>query len=166
MFNGHRRSSRIHTFVLRHFGFIFGALLIFTGLFGHFGQKGIEINGVQRPLSILEMFVLLTIGLALVYVGVRIRKVVYRVGLNEDGIEILGRSRGEFIMWSQVESISRMPFTMPPVYKVISGGLVGKFWFTTNVEVVQGEMGGMTIGMRDYSEMGRIISRKKKEFRI
>lgn len=85
-----------------------------------------------------------------------------RVELRNDLIKITQRNKTIEMSWLDVESITMIQFVQPPLYRLKLKNVDGYLLFNTS-SVAFMSINGFT---KDFSEMAKLITKKKRELGI
>lgn len=136
-------------------------VLILGAIVSWVSPELITVNGEPgtRDLLMTAIFGLLGILAFLVFLVVRNKFVVVEMGNQTIKNKTNGQDKS--ISWLDVEEVKLIQFLYPPLYKLKVKGEDNTIWFNTEPNYIS--ISGF---VRDTSEMGRLISKKKRELEI
>lgn len=153
-------SSSTHTFALRNAPIIFGILFITTGFLGYFQEDSVEINGELTSFGISGLIIFEILGFGLIVLWNRIKDKVVHVKLDYEKVTILSTDPNLKIKWTDVKSLNRIRFLVPPAYQIkLRDGAT--FIFVSNPAYID-----FGFGIFDFSRIGEFVKKKKREFNI
>lgn len=153
-------SSSTYTFALRNAPIIFGILFITTGFLGYFQEDSVEINGKLTSFGISGLIIFEILGFGLIVLWNRIKDMVVHVKLDFEKVSILSDDSNREIKWTDVKSLNRIRFLVPPAYQIkLRDG--GTFIFVSNPAYID-----FGFGIFDFSRIGKFVKKKKREFNI
>ncbi len=154
-------SNNLYHHFLKYLFFGLGTLLLITSLLSWFFPDLFWVNGEKMEQNIVATLVLGTIGIVcfLIFIAIKDKFVVVKLG----GQNVIIKN-GEYerkINWMDVESLSLIQFVYPPLYKLKVKGDEKVYWFNTENEFIKAS--GF---VKDLSDMGNLIQKKKRELGI
>ena len=121
----------------------------------------ITINDVEQEASLFYVWPFLGIALALIAFGFLLWKKLRIAKLDNATIELHGSGTPTSKNWDEVEKISLFQVVMPPLYRIQFKDEDKTYWFFTHNKFIY-----LPFYVRDLSEMGGIIKRKKEEYQL
>lgn len=140
---------------------VVSVVLILGAVVSWVSPELITVNGEPgtRDLLMTAIFGLLGMLAFLVFLLVRNKFVVVEMGNQTIKIKTNGQDKS--ISWLDVEEVKLIQFVYPPLYKLKVKNDESTIWFNTEPEFIS--ISGF---VRDTSEMGRLINKKKGELGI
>jgi hypothetical protein len=119
------------------------------------------VNGEKMEQSIVTTLVFGMIGIVCFPIFIAIKGKFVIVKLVGQNATIKNGENERKINWMEVESLSLIQFVYPPLYKLKVKGDNKVYWFNTENEFIKAS--GF---VKDLSDMGDFIQKKKKELGI
>lgn len=118
-------------------------------------------NGENKRMDTFSFLLFMLIGTLGILVFLLFQSKFVLVKLGNQSIEIRRGKERLAINWLDIESVVLLPFVFPPLYKLRIKGRDGYFLFAT-------QRSGLSIAgyTRDFSDMGSLIKKKKRELGI
>uniref|UniRef100_UPI00404B7C66 hypothetical protein n=1 Tax=Fulvivirga sp. TaxID=1931237 RepID=UPI00404B7C66 len=137
---------------------VLGAFLILVPLFGYLHPENSTFNGAPGPPDIWATVIFLLLGLILVLIPFTYKERIIIVELNNLSIKI--EKEGQLVdrSWLDVEYVRMLPVLFPPLYKLKFKNDDDYYLFNTSRWGAQ-----FLFFSWDWSGMGSLIKRKKKE---
>ncbi|WP_323757333.1 hypothetical protein [Roseivirga sp.] len=161
-------SNSTQTFLLKHLLIIIGVfVLVFGSVIFFFPQEKVISETEYQLTDALDSLLLCAIGVVLILVNLLYYKMFRNVSLSLTQI-IIQDEEGRSYKWTEVETLNRIRFFTPPVYKVKLKLTGEKIFFVS--ESSQGKYAKIDSPffsiIIDSSEMGKEIKRTKSKYQI
>ena len=118
----------------------------------------VEINGETGSTDFTTTIVMALLGLLAILVFFVIKDKFAIVEIKNQTITIKQNGEERTVNWLDVVSVSQIQFIQPPLYKLKTKDSDETIWFNTEPHYVS--INGFT---SDLSEMGELITKKKRE---
>lgn len=154
-------SNKTYYYLFKYSFMVVSVVLILGAVVSWVSPELITVNGEPgtRDLLMTAIFGLLGMLAFLVFLLVRNKFVVVEMGNQTIKIKTNGQDKS--ISWLDVEEVKLIQFVYPPLYKLKVKNDESTIWFNTEPEFIS--ISGF---VRDTSEMGRLINKKKGELGI
>jgi hypothetical protein len=154
-------SNKTYHYLFKYSFVGISVVLILGAVVSWVSPESITVNGEpgKRDLLMTTIFALLAILALLLFLLVRKKFAI--VELGNQTIKIKTNGQDKPISWLEVEEIKLIQFVYPPLYKIKVKNDESTIWFNTEPEFIS--ISGF---VRDTSEMGRLINKKKRELGI
>ena len=151
-----------HTFFFKYVFLLISVMSGITGIISYFVPELVVVNGEPSNFDLSDYAltaIFIVLGLIL---HLLTSHLFIRVRLDGQNINLIYKEEEEeAISWLNVDSVNKIPFLFPPLYKLRFKDKSGLLLFTTKPEYIQ-----FGFGTADLSEMGNFIEKKKREFGI
>lgn len=157
-------SSLRNYYGFKYLPLLLGLMFLFVSSLGLLNPDSINytVNGVPEQMDFWEALIFLLIGVLLILVYLYFKDShVYIVAMNNQSIRLQQGSRELEISWLEVESVALLRATFPPLYKLRIREHDDYYLFNSGGSGFN--IAGFTT---DLSDMGDLISRKKRELGI
>ncbi|SHO61841.1 hypothetical protein [Algoriphagus zhangzhouensis] len=154
-------SNKTYHYILKY-GFLgISILLIILSIVSWVAPASMILNG--KP-AIREVSTTLILGLfaifsLIVFLIIRDKFVIVKLGNQTINIKYKGQERA--VSWLEVEQVKLIQFVYPPLYKLKTKDSENTIWFNTEPNFISAN--GF---MKDLSDMGDLIKKKKRELGI
>lgn len=154
-------SNKLKHYFLKYLFLGLGIILVTISIVFWFFPKLFWFNGQQMERSILATFAFGVIGIVSFPLFIAVKDKFVTVKLGGQTVTIKNGDGEKKINWMEVESLSLMQFIYPPLYKLKFKGDNKVYWFNTENKFIRSS--GF---VKDLSEMGDLIQKKKRELGI
>ena len=134
---------------------------IVIGLLGFLIPNSVTINGKTRQLDETELLIHLIVGLISLIIFFIVNHKFVLVDLGGNKVTINNFTETIEAKWTEVESVSMIPFVHPPLYKIKLKNKDKMYLFTTQPNYFR-----LQDFVVDMSDMGNRIQKMKKELQI
>jgi hypothetical protein len=154
-------SDKSAYYTYKYAPFVCGGIIILTMLLMHVFPENSTFNDKPGPPDLWSTLILVLIALVFILIPFLYMDKLVRVELSSQHLNIRKDNEVVPIEWAKVEKVEILPFFFPPLYKLKLKNYDGYFLFNT------GQSGAYTLFfVWDWSEMGSLIKKKKKELGI
>jgi hypothetical protein len=120
--------------------------------------ESVEINGETGSTDFTTTIIMGLLGLIAILVFFVIKDKFAIVELRNQTITIKQDGEERTLNWLDIDSVSQIQFVQPPLYKLKTKDSDETIWFNTEPQYIS--INGFT---SDLSEMGELITKKKRE---
>jgi len=152
------KSNRTYHYLFKYIFLIVGLLIMFVPVISFVFPDSVEINGETGSTDFITTIIMGLLGLLSVLVFFIIKDKFAIVELKNQTIIIKQNGEEKTVNWLDVASVSQIQFIQPPLYKLRTKNSEETVWFNTEPKYVS--LNGFT---SDLSEMGELITKKKRE---
>lgn len=140
---------------------ILGTLFLIVPTMNYIDPELATFNGEHKQMDTFSFLLFILIGLIAVLVFLLFQDKYVMVELGNQSIKIRNGKEIIEVNWLDVESVVLLHFVFPPLYKLRIKGHADYFLFAT-------QRSGLSIAgyTKDFSEMGSLIKKKKRELGI
>jgi hypothetical protein len=155
------KSNKKYHFAFKFAFLIFGLLTWTIPIFSWIAPNHTEINGENGSIDFVTTVILCLIGLIfiLLFFAVKDKFAIVEIG-NQD-VKIIIGYEVKSVGWFDIDSLKQIQFVFPPLYSLKIKDSDETIWFTTEARFIS--INGFII---DNSEMGELITKKKRELGI
>jgi hypothetical protein len=154
-------SNNLYHHILKYLFLGLGIIMLITTILSWFFPDLFWVNGSKMEQSIVATLVFGMIGIVCFLIFIAVRDKFVTVKLGGQTLTIKNGDGEKKVNWMEVESLSLMQFFYPPLYKLKVKGDNKVYWFNTENKFI------MASGfIKDLSEMGDLIQKKKRELGI
>ena len=154
-------SDRTVYYTYKYLPFAVGVFFIALPLIMHIDPENSMFNGEPGPPDLWSTLIMILIGVLACLIPFLYLDKLVTVELNNQGLQIWKGDDVVKINWLEVESVSMLPVMFPPLYKLKLKNFEGYFLFNTSRWGLQ-----FLLFTWDWSEMGALIKKKKRELGI
>ncbi|MCH7397738.1 hypothetical protein MM236_07055 [Belliella sp. DSM 107340] len=154
-------SNNLYHHILKYLFLGLGIIMLFTSLLSWFFPELFWVNGEKMAQNIVITLVFGVIGIVCFPIFIAIKDKFVIVKLGGQNVIIKNGEYERKINWMEVESLSLIQFVYPPLYKLKIKGDNKVYWFNTDNEFIKAS--GF---VKDFSDMGDLIQKKKRELGI
>ncbi|MDO1451770.1 hypothetical protein Q0590_36185 [Rhodocytophaga aerolata] len=154
-------SSKNAYFTFKYGLLLLGVLFTLFPILCFVSLENITYNGKPGPPPLWDLVEIMLIGLLIIALNLLLQRKLYFASLGGQKVRLQNGKRVVEENWMEVDSVKLIPIVFPPLYKITFKNREGYFLFTS------GQFGinlfGFTI---DWSDMGSLIKKKKRELGI
>lgn len=154
-------SDRTYHYFFKYLFLVVGLVMMIGPALSFVFPDSVEINGKTGTMDFATAIIFVLLGLLSMLVFLLIKDKFAIVELRSQTLTIKQNREVRTLNWSDVASISQIQFVQPPLYKLKTKDSEEIIWFNTESKYVS--FNGFT---SDLSEMGELITKKKREFGI
>jgi hypothetical protein len=154
-------SNRTSYFAFKYGILIFGLLSIALPILMHIFPEKSTFNGEAGPPDLESTLICFIAGFAAILISRLIMDKLVIANLKNQTVKLKKGKDTIEVSWLEVESVNMIPFVFPPLYKLRIKGQENYFLFSTSRSGLN--ILGITF---DWSDMGELIKKKKKELAI
>lgn len=152
------KSNKTYHYLFRYVFLIVGLLIMVVPVISFVFPDSVEINGETGSADFTTTIIMGLLGLLSILVFFAIKDKFAIVELKNQTITIKQNGEERTVNWLDVVSVSQIQFIQPPLYKLRTKDTDETIWFNTEPQYIS--INGFT---SDLSEMGDLITRKKRE---
>lgn len=155
------QSEKSAYYTYKYLPFVCGGFIILVTLLMHIFPESATVNGEPGPPDHFTTVIMVLIGIVLFLIPFLYIDKLVLVEVSNQCISIKKGDARVPIEWMSVASVELVPFLFPPLYKLKLKNYDGYFLFNTK------QSGGHALFyVWDWSDMGEMIKKKKKELGI
>lgn len=155
------KSDRTIYFSFRYLPFVLGLFFIIIPIIAHLNPENSTFNGEPGPPDSWTTALFVLIGILIGLVPFLYKDKLVVVELDNQNIRILKDEEVIEVSWLDIKTINLLPAIFPPVYKLTLVDSDDYYLFNTTRWGIN-----FLIFTWDWSEMGALIRKKKKELGI
>ncbi|SFB51406.1 hypothetical protein [Algoriphagus aquimarinus] len=154
-------SNRTYHFIFKYIFLGAALIVIAVPLLSYIFPNAVELNGETGPTSLITTIAFGVTGVILLVFFFVVKDNFAIVQFGNQSITIKHNGQESVENWLDIDSISQFRFIFPPLYSLKIKGNKRPIWFNTDSNYVS--VGGYTM---DHSDMGNLITKKKRELGI
>ena len=154
-------SNKTYHYLFKYAFLFVGLLIMIVPIISFVFPDSVEINGETGSTNFTTTMIFVLLGLIALLIFFIIKDKFAIVELKNQTITIKQNGDERIVSWLDVVSVSQIQFVQPPLYKLRTKDNDDTIWFNTEPRYIS--VNGFT---SDLSEMGDLITRKKKELGI
>jgi hypothetical protein len=151
-------SNRTYHYFFKYAFLVVGILIAIVPVISFVFPDSVEINGETGSTDLTTTIIMGLLGLIAILVFFVIKDKFAIVELRNQTITIKQDGEERTLNWLDIDSVSQIQFVQPPLYKLKTKDSGETIWFNTEPQYIS--INGFT---SDLSEMGELITKKKRE---
>jgi hypothetical protein len=151
-------SNRTYHLLFKYVFLVVGLLLMIVSVISFVFPDSVEINGETGSTDSITTIIMGLLGLIAILIFFAIKDKFAIVELKNQTITIKQNGEERTMNWLDVVSVSQIQFIQPPLYKLKTKDSDETIWFNTEPKYVS-----VNEFTSDLSEMGELITKKKRE---
>lgn len=151
-------SNRTYHYFFKYAFLVVGLLIAIVPVISFVFPDSVEINGEAGSTDLTTTIIMGLLGLIAILVFFVIKDKFAIVELRNQTITIKQDGEERTLNWLDIDSVSQIQFVQPPLYKLKTKDSGETIWFNTEPQYIS--INGFT---SDLSEMGELITKKKRE---
>jgi hypothetical protein len=151
-------SNRIYHYFFKYVFLAVGLLIMIVPVISFVFPDSVEINGETGSMDLTTTIIMALFALIAILIFFVIKDKFAIVEIRSQTITIKQGGEERTVKWLDIESVSQIQFIQPPLYKLKAKGSDETIWFNTEPKYIS--VNGFT---SDLSEMGELITKKKRE---
>ena len=151
-------SNRTYHYFFKYAFLVVGLLIAMVPVISFVFPESVEINGETGSTDFTTTIIMGLLGLIAILVFFVIKDKFAIVELRNQTITIKQDGEERTLNWLDIDSVSQIQFVQPPLYKLKTKDSDETIWFNTEPQYIS--INGFT---SDLSEMGELITKKKRE---
>jgi hypothetical protein len=151
-------SNRTYHYFFKYAFLVVGLLIAIVPVISFVFPDSVEINGETGSTDLTTTIIMGLLGLIAILVFFVIKDKFAIVELRNQTITIKQDGEERTLNWLDIDSVSQIQFVQPPLYKLKTKDSDETIWFNTEPQYIS--INGFT---SDLSEMGELITKKKRE---
>ena len=151
-------SNRTYHYFFKYAFLVVGLLIAIVPVISFVFPDSVEINGETGSTDLTTTIIMGLLGLIAILVFFVIKDKFAIVELRNQTITIKQDGEERTLNWLDIDSVSQIQFVQPPLYKLKTKDSGETIWFNTEPQYIS--INGFT---SDLSEMGELITKKKRE---
>jgi hypothetical protein len=138
-----------------------GFFFIFFPTLAHLDPENATFNGEPGPPDVWTTIIFILVGILIALISFLFTDKLVIVEMNHQMLSIKKGDKVIEVNWVDIENMKMLPAFFPPLYKLRLKEYEGYFLFNTS------RWGAQVMGFTwDWSDMGDLIKKKKKELGI
>jgi hypothetical protein len=151
-------SNRTYHYFFKYAFLVVGLLIAIVPVISFVFPDSVEINGETGSTDLTTTIIMGLLGLIAILIFFVIKDKFAIVELRNQTITIKQDGEERTLNWLDIDSVSQIQFVQPPLYKLKTKDSDETIWFNTEPQYIS--INGFT---SDLSEMGELITKKKRE---
>jgi hypothetical protein len=151
-------SNRTYHYFFKYAFLVVGILIAIVPVISFVFPDSVEINGETGSTDLTTTIIMGLLGLIAILVFFVIKDKFAIVELRNQTITIKQDGEERTLNWLDIDSVSQIQFVQPPLYKLKTKDSGETIWFNTEPQYIS--INGFN---SDLSEMGELITKKKRE---
>jgi len=155
------QSDKSVYYTFKYLPIVLGLFLIAIPLLGHLYPENSTFNGEPGPPDLWTTVIMILVGILIGLMSLLFTDKLVIVEMTNQKLRLRKGDNVIEINWLDVETVSMVPTVFPPLYKLRLKNYDDYFLFNTTRWGAQ-----LMLYTWDWSDMGKLIKRKKQELGI